>query len=52
MVSDALGGCIIDGAMHTTGKSDAAGTAFSIAYVSDITDVTPDNLVVFTVAYK
>ncbi|KDQ25667.1 hypothetical protein PLEOSDRAFT_1045409 [Pleurotus ostreatus PC15] len=33
-------------------ESMAAGTAFAISYESDITRVTPENLVIFTVAYN
>jgi hypothetical protein len=35
--------------VHTQNESMAAGTAFAISYVSEIADVTPENLVVFTV---
>jgi hypothetical protein len=38
-----------DGAMHTNNQSMAAGTALAISYESDITAVTMENLVVFTV---
>ena len=38
-----------DGAMHTQNQSMAAGTALAISYESDITAVTMENLVVFTV---
>lgn len=30
----------------------AAGTAFAISYTSDLSSVTPENLVVFTVLYQ
>lgn len=30
----------------------AAGTAFAISYTSNLAEVTPENLVVFTVLYK
>lgn len=43
-------GCITKPNMHTKSKSTAAGTAFAIAYVSSIAEVTPQNLVVFSVA--
>lgn len=43
-------GCIYSPNMHTKSKAVAAGTAFAIAYVSSIADVTPENLVVFSVA--
>ena len=44
------GGCIQDdGAMHTHNESTAAGTAFAISYESDISQVTMENLAVFTV---
>lgn len=38
-----------DGALHTQNETRAAGTAFAISYQSDITKVTMENLVVFTV---
>lgn len=38
-----------DGAMHTQNQTMAAGTAWAISYQSDITKVTMDNLVVFSV---
>ncbi|KAJ3524413.1 hypothetical protein NMY22_g11009 [Coprinellus aureogranulatus] len=38
--------------VHTQNEAMAAGTAFAISYESDITKVTPENLVVFTVLYK
>lgn len=42
-------GCIQDdGALHTHNESTAAGTAFAISYVSELADVTMENLVVFT----
>lgn len=37
-----------DGAMHAQSEEHAAGTAFAISYHSEISDVTIDNLVVFT----
>jgi hypothetical protein len=43
------GGCVNDGALHTTGISDVGGTALMIAYVSEIADVTTENLVVISV---
>ncbi|KAJ8469013.1 hypothetical protein ONZ45_g17037 [Pleurotus djamor] len=43
--------CIGEPNIHTQNESMAAGTAFAISYESDITRVTPENLVVFTVAY-
>ena len=45
-------GCLSDGLMHTQNESMAAGTAFAISYQSDISKVTMENLVVFTVAAK
>ncbi|PYI18883.1 hypothetical protein BO99DRAFT_385548 [Aspergillus violaceofuscus CBS 115571] len=39
-----------DGAMHTQNQSMAAGTAFAISYQSDLTQVTMENLVVFSVS--
>ncbi|KAG5640954.1 hypothetical protein DXG03_006538 [Asterophora parasitica] len=44
-------GCITTPNMHTQNQSMAAGTAFAISYQSDIKQVTPDNLVVFSVRY-
>jgi len=41
--------CITTPNMHTQNQSMAAGTAFAISYQSDISQVTPENLVVFTV---
>lgn len=38
--------------VHTQNETMAAGTAFAISYESDITKVTPENLVVFSVLYK
>jgi hypothetical protein len=43
------GGCVNDGALHTTGQSGVGGTALMISYVSEIADVTQDNLVVISV---
>ena len=43
-------GCISSPNLHTQNQSNAAGTAFAIAYKSDIHSVTLDDLVVFTVA--
>lgn len=42
-------GCVSDGALHATGQSNAAGTAFAISYQSDLSKVTLENLVVFSV---
>jgi hypothetical protein len=43
-------GCIQDdGAMHTNNQSMAGGTVFAISYNSNLSDVTMENLVVFTV---
>jgi len=44
-------GCIITPNLHTQNESMAAGTAFAISYVSDLSQVTEENLAVFTVAY-
>ncbi|KAK0504454.1 hypothetical protein EDD18DRAFT_1133865 [Armillaria luteobubalina] len=41
--------CISSPNIHTQNESMAAGTAFAISYNSDIADVTPENLVVFSV---
>lgn len=38
-----------DGALHTNNQSTAAGTAWAISYQSDISKVTMENLVVFSV---
>ncbi|KIL68458.1 hypothetical protein M378DRAFT_184906 [Amanita muscaria Koide BX008] len=43
--------CITTPNMHTQNQSMAAGTAFAISYQSDIAQVTPENLVVFSVRY-
>lgn len=45
-------GCITDPNLHTKGASTAAGTAFAISYTSTLSEVTLDNLVVFTVRYN
>lgn len=37
-----------DGAMHAKSEEHAAGSAFAISYKSDISEVTLENLVVFT----
>lgn len=37
------------GFMHTTNQSDAQGTAFAIAYESDLSKITVEELVVFSV---
>lgn len=41
-----------DGAMHTNNQTMAAGTVFAISYNSDLSAVTMENLVVFTVLPK
>ncbi|KAF9046145.1 hypothetical protein BJ165DRAFT_1132791 [Panaeolus papilionaceus] len=46
------GECIVEPNMHTQNETMAAGTAFAISYVSDIEEVTPENLVVFSVLYN
>jgi len=46
------GKCITSPNLHAKGESDASGYAFAISYQSDITKVTPDNLVVFTTKYN
>ncbi|KAG6889154.1 hypothetical protein C0995_003331 [Termitomyces sp. Mi166 len=43
--------CITDPNIHTQNETMAAGTAFAISYQSDLSKVTPDNLVVFSVRY-
>lgn len=40
------------GELHTTGIDGTGGTAWAISYESDITKVTMDNLVVFSVHYQ
>jgi hypothetical protein len=43
-------GCIQDdGALHVQNETSATGTAFAISYQSDLSKVTMENLVVFTV---
>ncbi|OAX34821.1 hypothetical protein K503DRAFT_698010 [Rhizopogon vinicolor AM-OR11-026] len=44
--------CITSPNMHTQNQSMAAGTAFAISYESDLSQVTMDNLAVFTVRYN
>ncbi|KAF7375133.1 hypothetical protein MSAN_00399700 [Mycena sanguinolenta] len=48
-----LGGldCITSPNIHTQNQSMASGSAFAISYNSDLSDVTPENLVVFTTLY-
>ncbi|KAH6919310.1 hypothetical protein BKA70DRAFT_1249801 [Coprinopsis sp. MPI-PUGE-AT-0042] len=41
-----------DGGLHAQNESMAAGTAFAISYNSDISQVRPDNLVVFSVRHR
>lgn len=38
--------------VHVQNETMAHGTAFAISYMSDLSKVTPENLVVFTVLYK
>ncbi|KAJ2912036.1 hypothetical protein MD484_g8377, partial [Candolleomyces efflorescens] len=45
-------GCITSPNMHAQNHGRAAGTAFAISYVSDIKQVTPENLVVFSVRHN
>ncbi|KAJ7284688.1 hypothetical protein C8J57DRAFT_699715 [Mycena rebaudengoi] len=51
--TDGFGGqdCITGTNIHTQNQSMAAGTAFAISYQSELSDVTPENLVVFTTLY-
>ncbi|CAK5270783.1 unnamed protein product [Mycena citricolor] len=51
--TNGLGGldCISDPNIHTQNQSMAAGSAFAISYTSNLQDVTPENLVVFTTLY-
>ncbi|SJK99699.1 uncharacterized protein ARMOST_03010 [Armillaria ostoyae] len=44
--------CITSPNLHTQNQSMAAGTAFAISYESDLRNVTPENLVVFSVLEK
>ncbi|ESK91302.1 hypothetical protein Moror_2816 [Moniliophthora roreri MCA 2997] len=43
--------CINSPLLHAQNRSMAAGTAFAISYVSDIKEVTPENLAVFSIRY-
>jgi hypothetical protein len=43
--------CVTSPNLHAQNSSRAAGTSFAISYESDITKVTQENLVVFSVAY-
>ena len=38
--------------VHTQNETMAAGTAFAISYVTELNQVTMENLVVFSVLYK
>ncbi|KAJ7445091.1 hypothetical protein FB451DRAFT_1412910 [Mycena latifolia] len=51
--TNGLGGvdCIGELNIHTQNESMAAGTAFAISYQSDLLEVTPENLVVFTTLF-
>ncbi|KAJ7746606.1 hypothetical protein B0H16DRAFT_941605 [Mycena metata] len=51
--TNGLGGvdCISSLNIHTQNQSMASGTAFAISYQSELADVTPENLVVFTTLY-
>lgn len=44
--------CIVHPNLHAQNESMAAGTAFAISYNSDINQVRPDNLVVFSVRHR
>lgn len=44
-------GCVINPNLHTYNQSSAPGTVFAISYTSSLQNVTPENLVVFTVRY-
>ncbi|KIL67972.1 hypothetical protein M378DRAFT_9212 [Amanita muscaria Koide BX008] len=44
--------CITTPNLHTQNQSMAAGTAFAISYQSDLSQVTPENLVVFSVRFN
>ncbi|KAI6014655.1 hypothetical protein EDC04DRAFT_2578681 [Pisolithus marmoratus] len=45
-------GCITSPNIHTQNETMAAGTAFAIAYKSELSEVTLEDLVVFTVRYN
>ncbi|KAH6917100.1 hypothetical protein BKA70DRAFT_322486 [Coprinopsis sp. MPI-PUGE-AT-0042] len=45
-------GCITNPNIHTKNEEGAAGTVFAISYNSNIKDVKPENLVVFTALYN
>ncbi|KAF4617821.1 hypothetical protein D9613_006247 [Agrocybe pediades] len=44
--------CIVEPNIHTQNETMAAGTAFAISYQSELSAVTQDNLVVFSVLYQ
>ncbi|KXN90938.1 Cell division control protein 15 [Leucoagaricus sp. SymC.cos] len=44
--------CITAPNIHTTNESTAAGSAFAISYTSNLSEVNPENLVVFSVLYN
>ncbi|KAF9525849.1 hypothetical protein CPB83DRAFT_795622 [Crepidotus variabilis] len=44
--------CITNPNIHTQNETMAAGTAFAISYTSDLSQVTAENLVVFSVLYN
>ncbi|KDQ19064.1 hypothetical protein BOTBODRAFT_171020 [Botryobasidium botryosum FD-172 SS1] len=44
-------GCLSSPNLHAKSESDVAGSAFAISYQSDLSKVTPENLVVFSVRY-
>ncbi|KAF8074005.1 hypothetical protein FPV67DRAFT_1480188 [Lyophyllum atratum] len=44
--------CIVEPNIHAQNESMAAGSAFAISYTSDLTQVTSENLVVFSVLYN
>ncbi|KIN97736.1 hypothetical protein M404DRAFT_888845 [Pisolithus tinctorius Marx 270] len=45
-------GCVVDPNIHTQNETMASGTAFAISYNSELSQVTLDNLVVFSVLYN
>lgn len=45
-------GCIVTPNIHTQNETMASGTAFAISYNSELSQVTLDNLVVFSVRYN
>ncbi|TFK26683.1 hypothetical protein FA15DRAFT_637078 [Coprinopsis marcescibilis] len=44
--------CVVNPNLHTKSEELATGTAFAISYHSNLADVTPENLVVFSIRYN